>query len=149
MLKVLKFGGTSMADAKQFAKVKAIVESDPSRRVVVVSAAGKRFSDDHKITDLLLLCHAHIKYGVSSDSVFELISNRYIEIRDDLGLKTDIEGELNKIAEKIKSGITKDELVSRGEYLSARLMADYLGYEFVDSAHWDLPGLLPERLVLS
>lgn len=125
-----------MADAKQFAKVKAIVESDPSRRVVVVSAAGKRFSDDHKITDLLLLCHAHIKYGVSSDSVFELISNRYIEIRDDLGLKTDIEGELNKIAEKIKSGITKDELVSRGEYLSARLMADYLGYEFVDSAHW-------------
>ncbi len=125
-----------MADAKQFAKVKAIVESDPSRRVVVVSAAGKRFSDDHKITDLLLLCHAHIKYGVSSDSVFELISNRYIEIRDELGLKTDIEGELNKIAEKIKNGITKDELVSRGEYLSARLMADYLGYEFVDSAHW-------------
>ncbi|MEE0946434.1 MAG: aspartate kinase [Acutalibacteraceae bacterium] len=136
MLKVLKFGGTSMADAKQFAKVKAIVESDPSRRVVVVSAAGKRFADDHKITDLLLLCHAHIKYGVSSDSVFELISKRYIEIRDDLGLKTDIESDLNKIAEKIKTGITKDELVSRGEYLSARLMADYLGFEFVDSAHW-------------
>lgn len=125
-----------MADAKQFAKVKAIVESDPSRRVVVVSAAGKRFSDDHKITDLLLLCHAHIKYGVSSDSVFDMISNRYIEIRDELGLKTDIEGELAKIAEKIKNGITKDELVSRGEYLSARLMADYLGFEFVDSAHW-------------
>ncbi len=125
-----------MADAKQFAKVKAIVESDPSRRVVVVSAAGKRFSEDHKITDLLLLCHAHIKYGVSSDSVFDMISNRYIEIRNELGLKTDIESELNKIVEKIKNGITKDELVSRGEYLSARLMADYLGFEFVDSAHW-------------
>lgn len=136
MLKVLKFGGTSMADAKQFAKVKAIVESDPSRRVVVVSAAGKRFSDDHKITDLLLLCHAHIKYGVSSESVFDMIAKRYIEIRDDLGLKIDIESELNKIADKLKNGITKDELVSRGEYLSALLMADYLGFEFVDSAHW-------------
>lgn len=125
-----------MADAKQFAKVKAIVESDPSRRVVVVSAAGKRFSDDHKITDLLLLCHAHIKYGVSSESVFDMIAKRYIEIRDDLGLKIDIESELNKIADKLKNGITKDELVSRGEYLSALLMSDYLGFEFVDSAHW-------------
>lgn len=136
MLKVLKFGGTSMADATQFAKVKSIVESDPSRRVVVVSAAGKRFSDDHKITDLLLLCHAHVKYGVSSDSVFDMIAKRYIEIRDECGLKTDIESELNKISQKLLSGITKDELVSRGEYLSARLMADYLGFEFVDSAHW-------------
>lgn len=136
MLKVLKFGGTSMADATQFAKVKSIVESDPSRRVVVVSAAGKRFSDDHKITDLLLLCHAHIKYGVSSESVFDMIAKRYIEIRDECGLKTDIESELNKISAKLKNGITKDELVSRGEYLSARLMADYLGFEFIDSAHW-------------
>ena len=136
MLKVLKFGGTSMADATQFAKVKSIVESDPSRRVVVVSAAGKRFSDDHKITDLLFLCHAHIKYGVSSDSVFDMISKRYIEIRDECGLKTDIEADLAKIGEQLKNGISKDELVSRGEYLSARLMADYLGFEFVDAAHW-------------
>ncbi len=136
MLKVLKFGGTSMADANQFAKVKSIVESDPSRRVVVVSAAGKRFSEDHKITDLLLLCHAHVKYGVSSEGVFDMISKRYIEIRNDCGLKTDIESELNKIAEKLKTGISKDELVSRGEYLSARLMADYLGFDFVDSARW-------------
>lgn len=125
-----------MADANQFAKVKSIVESDPSRRVVVVSAAGKRFSDDHKITDLLLLCHAHIKYGVSSESVFDMIAKRYIEIRDECGLKTDIESDLEKISAKLKSGISKDELVSRGEYLSARLMADYLGFEFVDSAHW-------------
>ncbi|MBR2043256.1 MAG: aspartate kinase [Clostridia bacterium] len=136
MLKVLKFGGTSMADAKQFAKVKAIVESDPSRRVVVVSAAGKRFSEDHKITDLLLLCHAHVKYGVSAESVFDMISQRYVEIRNDCGLSTDIESELQKIKEKLLNGISKDELVSRGEYLSARLMADYLGFEFIDSAHW-------------
>ena len=65
MLKVLKFGGSSMADAHQFAKVKAIVDSDPSRRVVVVSAAGKRSRDDHKLTDLLYLCYAHLQYGVS------------------------------------------------------------------------------------
>ena len=90
MLKVLKFGGTSMASAAQYAKVRAIVESDPARRVLVVSAAGKRNREDHKITDLLYLCHAHIKYGVSCDSVFGMISQRYLEIRDELGLKTDL-----------------------------------------------------------
>ena len=110
MLKVLKFGGSSMADAKQFEKVKSIVQADPSRKVVVVSAAGKRFSDDHKLTDLLYLCHAHLKYGVACDSVFDMIRSRYMEIRD--------------------------ELVSRGEYFAARLMADYLGYDFLDSELW-------------
>ena len=105
MLKVLKFGGTSMADAKQFAKVKSIVESDEARRVVVVSAAGKRFSDDHKITDLLYLCHAHITYGVSFENVFDMISERYIEIKKDLGLSVDIEGELAKIRKKMSKGI--------------------------------------------
>ena len=73
MLKVVKFGGSSMADAAQLTKVKNIVESDPARRVVVVSAAGKRNSDDHKITDLLYLCHAHIKYGVEYESIFNII----------------------------------------------------------------------------
>ena len=69
MLKVLKFGGSSMADAVQFAKVKAIVDADPMRVAVVVSAAGKRYKDDHKVTDLLYLCHAHLKYGVSCDGI--------------------------------------------------------------------------------
>mgnify|MGYP000499632511 CR=1 FL=1 len=73
MLKVLKFGGSSMADETQFAKVRSIVEADPSRRVVVVSAAGKRFKNDHKITDLLYLCHAHLQYGVSCDGVFDMV----------------------------------------------------------------------------
>ena len=81
MLKVLKFGGSSMADAAQLRKVKAIVEADPSRRVVVVSAAGKRNKDDHKITDLLYLCHAHIQYGVSCETIFDLIRERYLAIR--------------------------------------------------------------------
>ncbi len=136
MLKVLKFGGSSMASAEQYAKVKAIVEEDPSRAVVVVSAAGKRNKDDHKITDLLYLCHAHMKYGVSCDSVFGMISQRYLEIRDALGLKTDLEGALNKIRGDMENGLSEAALASRGEYLSALLMADYLGFDFVDAADW-------------
>ena len=130
MLKVLKFGGSSMADARQFEKVKSIVQADPARRVVIVSAAGKRFSDDHKLTDLLYLCHAHLKYGVSCDNVFDMIRSRYMEIRDDLGLQTDLETEFDALRRKT------DELVSRGEYFAAQLMADYLGYDFLDSELW-------------
>lgn len=136
MLKVVKFGGSSMADAAQLTKVKNIVESDPARRVVVVSAAGKRNSDDHKITDLLYLCHAHIKYGVEYESIFNIIRQRYIEIKKDLNLDTDIEVVLDEIEAKMKSGISQDELVSRGEYLAARLMADLLGFDFLDSSLW-------------
>ena len=136
MLKVLKFGGSSMANAAQYAKVKAIVEADASRSVVIVSAAGKRSRDDHKVTDLLYLCHAHMKYGVSCDSVFGMISQRYLEIRDALGLKTDLEAELARIRADMENGMTEAALASRGEYLSALLMADYLGFEFVDATRW-------------
>ncbi|MBR6794180.1 MAG: aspartate kinase [Clostridia bacterium] len=136
MLKVLKFGGSSMADAIQYKKVREIVEADPARKVVVVSAAGKRHKEDNKITDLLYLCHAHLKYGVSCEPIFEQIKERYLEIKKDLNLSVDIEGELQRIREKMGAGISEEELVSRGEYLSAMLMADYLGYEFVDAALW-------------
>ena len=136
MLKVLKFGGSSMADAHQFAKVKAIVDSDPSRRVVVVSAAGKRSRDDHKLTDLLYLCYAHLQYGVSCDAVFDMIRSRYLSIRDELHLSTPLEAEFAALREKMDRGISQDELVSRGEYFAARLMADYLGYDFLDSICW-------------
>ena len=136
MLKVLKFGGSSMASAEQFAKVKAIVDADPDRRVVVVSAAGKRDKNDHKVTDLLYLCHAHIKYGVSCEAVWQLIRDRYLGIRDELGLTTDLEQEFDALWEKMNRGISQDELVSRGEYFSARLMADYLGFDFLDSELW-------------
>ena len=136
MLKVAKFGGSSMADEKQFAKVRQIVLSDPARRVVVVSAAGKRDRKDHKLTDLLYLCYAHLQYGVSCDSVFQMITERYTGIRDALGLKTDVEGELKALREKMDAGITQDELVSRGEYFSAKLMADYLGFDFLDAKLW-------------
>lgn len=136
MLKALKFGGTSMADAAQYRKIGDIVRSDPSRRVVVVSAAGKRFSDDYKITDLLYLCFAHMKYGVEYDSIFETIRERYLGIRDELGLKTELESEFDRLKAKMDAGMSSEELVSRGEYFSARLMADYLDFDFVDAADW-------------
>lgn len=136
MLKVVKFGGTSMADAGQYAKVREIVEADPSRRVVVVSAAGKRDKEDHKITDLLYLCYAHLQYGVSCENVFSIIAERYRGICQDCGLHFDIDGEMDALYKKMLGGISQDELVSRGEYFSARLMAEYLGYEFLDASHW-------------
>ena len=136
MLKVLKFGGTSMADAAQYRKIRDIVRSDPSRRVVVVSAAGKRFADDNKITDLLFLCYAHLQYGVSYDSILDMIRERYIAIRDELGLKTDLESEFDALRKRMESGISREELVSRGEYFSALLMAEYLGFRFIDATQW-------------
>lgn len=136
MLKVLKFGGTSMADAAQYHKVRDIVLSDPTRRVVVVSAAGKRFSEDNKITDLLYLCYAHLQYGVSCDTIYAMIRDRYCAIRDELGLKTDLEGEFDALREKMEHGISREELVSRGEFFSALLMAEYLGFEFIDATRW-------------
>ena len=136
MLKVLKFGGSSMADEKQFAKVRDIVRADDSRRVVVVSAAGKRDKNDHKITDLLYLCHAHLQYGVSCDGIYDMICSRYVAIRDALGLKTPLEAEFAALREKMDKGISADELVSRGEYFAAELMADYLGFDFLDSSLW-------------
>ena len=90
-----------MADAGQFRKVKSIIEADPARKVIVVSAAGKRFKDDHKLTDLLYLCHAHKKYGVSCDPVFDMIADRYREICAELGLSVDIDSELSALREEI------------------------------------------------
>ena len=125
-----------MADAKQFEKVRDIVRADPARRVIVVSAAGKRDADDHKLTDLLYLCHAHLQYGVSCESIFQMICERYIAIRDECGLSVDIEAELDVLRQQLRSGISEEELVSRGEYFSALLMADYLGYSFLDAELW-------------
>ena len=137
MLKVTKFGGSSMADAGQYRKVRDIVFADPERRVVVVSAAGKRDKNDHKITDLLYLCHAHTQYGVDCDRIFEMITSRYLEIRDELGVKLDLEPEFTALKARLDAkAISQDELVSRGEYFSARLMAAFLDFQFVDAADW-------------
>lgn len=147
MLKVAKFGGSSMADAGQFRKVKSIIEADPARKIIVVSAAGKRFKDDHKLTDLLYLCHAHNKYGVDCEPVFNMIAERYRDICRELELKVDIEKELAALRAEIDEGISKDKLVSRGEYFSALLMADFLGYDFIDAEKWlkfDFDGTINE-----
>ena len=137
MLKVTKFGGSSMADAGQYRKIRDIIQSDRGRRVVVVSAAGKRNKDDHKITDLLYLCHAHTQYGVDCDRIFEMITQRYCEIRDELDLKVDLESEFVEIKKRLDAkAISQDELVSRGEYFSAKLMAAFLGFQFVDAVDW-------------
>lgn len=132
MLKITKFGGSSCASAEQFRKVRAIIESDPSRRFVVVSAAGRKTKKDNKITDLLYLCRAHVDYHVDYHPVFEIIRARFLEIKAELDLSTPIEADLDALCEKLPD-LSVDELVSRGEYFTARLMADFLGFPFVDA----------------
>ena len=136
MLKVVKFGGSSLASGETFNKVKKIIEADNSRRIVVVSAPGKRFSGDTKVTDLLYICHAHIKYNAPFDDVLSKIEDRYREIHASCGLTQDIETEFLKIRSTLSKKTSVDYIVSRGEYLNAKLMAEYLGYAFVDSAEW-------------
>ncbi len=136
-MKVTKFGGSSMADAGQYRKIKDILNSDPERKIVVVSAAGKRNPKDHKITDLLYLCFAHTQYGVDCSGIFEMIEERYLSIRDELGIKLNLEAEFDALKARINAKkISQDELVSRGEYFSAKLMAAYLGADFIDAADW-------------
>ena len=126
-----------MADAGQYQKIRDILLADPERRVVIVSAAGKRFKADHKITDLLYLCYAHTQYGVDCSGVFEMIASRYLQIRDDLKIELDLESEFAELKERIDAKtVTQDELASRGEYFSAKLMAAYLGFQFIDAADW-------------
>ncbi len=134
MLKVVKFGGSSVASAEQFRKVKAVMEADPSRRVAVISAAGKRTPDDHKMTDLLYLVHAHLRYGVPADDILAVLRSRLIEIRDSLDLDLPVEDAFDVWAGTLRKDSNVDEIVSRGEYFTSRLMADYLGFTFVDAA---------------
>lgn len=133
MLVVTKFGGSSLSCATQFAKVKKIVESDAKRKIVVVSALGKRDSADTKITDLLYILHAHLKYGVPYEDIWNMICSRFKSIKEELSLTYPIEEDLNAIFEMLNKTISEDFLVSRGEYLTAKLMSDYLGYHFVDA----------------
>ena len=133
MQKVVKFGGSSLADSNQFKKVKAIIEADSSRSIVVVSALGKRNKQDHKITDLLYLTGAHLKYGVDVDQVFNIVKERYFEVKNDLNLDVYLEQEFKQIEDNFSKNIDEEYLVSRGEYLAAKLMASYLGYTFIDA----------------
>ena len=134
MIKVAKFGGSSVANAEQFRKVKQIVQSDESRMFVVSSACGKESNEDHKVTDLLYLCEAHIRFGVTCEPLLQQIEDKYKRIRDELGLKLDIDAEFERIRTVMKKGLSTDYLVSRGEYLTSKLLAEYLDFDFADAA---------------
>ncbi|MDO4543363.1 MAG: aspartate kinase [Clostridia bacterium] len=127
-----KFGGSSLADAAQFKKVKAIVEADESRSFVVVSAPGKRDSNDEKITDLLLQCYDRRESNLSFAPLFMRIRQRFCDIERELGLDVGIESELLSIERAIQNGASSDFVASRGEYLTGLLLAAYLGFGFMD-----------------
>ena len=131
---VAKFGGTSVADAAQFRKISEIVRSNPERRFIVVSAPGKRFSADRKVTDLLLDCYEKAVRGESFSAELRLIRLRFKEIIDGLDLRFPLDEELHILEKSLKTDPQRDYTASRGEYLTARIMAAYLGYTFVDPA---------------
>ncbi|NFE83165.1 aspartate kinase [Clostridium botulinum] len=130
---ITKFGGSSLADAVQFRKVKNIITANKSRKYIVPSAPGKRTSKDSKITDLLYLCHAHINVGISLDDVFNHVKKRYIGIVTDLELDLNIQSHLDIIKKDLEEGASSDYAASRGEYLNAIILSKYLGFEFVDA----------------
>lgn len=134
MIKIAKFGGSSLADAGQFKKVKDIIFADEARKFVVPSAPGKRDKNDEKVTDLLYKCYALASAEQDTSEVFEKIAQRYESIKNDLNLTTDIRAYINDIKEKVDGGATIDYTASRGEFLNGLLLAEYLGYKFVDAA---------------
>lgn len=133
MIIVAKFGGSSLADASQFNKVKDIILADDRRKVIVVSAPGKAPGIENKITDLLYLLHAHLSYGVKYDTVFDMIKNRFQMIARPIGSNIDIDAEFDALKVMLKASLPVDYLVSRGEYLTAKLLASHIGYTFVDA----------------
>ena len=131
---VTKFGGSSLADATQFAKVRGILELEPARQYVVPSAPGKRYKEDDKVTDLLYRCFNQAAKGEDYQPTFARIVDRYMSIARELNLKVDIMSALNEVNERIGQGASADYVASRGEYLNGLLLADYLGWRFLDSA---------------
>ena len=133
-LRVAKFGGTSLASAKEYRKVKQIILSDKRRRYVVPSAPGKQCSTDDKITDLLYKCHELICSGLDYDHVFQIIRTRYQTITADLGLNLDIARYLDEVYNQMTKEKRPDYTASRGEYLNGIILANYLDFDFVDAA---------------
>ena len=134
MKKVVKFGGSSLASAEQFKKVGDIVRSDNSRKYVVPSAPGKRFSADIKVTDMLYQTYALAEAGKDFKSELQSIKERYNEIIKGLKLNMTLDAEFETIADMFKSKAGSDYAASRGEYLNGKIMANYLGFEFIDAA---------------
>ena len=134
MKKVVKFGGSSLANAEQFQKVGDIIRSDESRRYVVPSAPGKRFSADTKVTDLLYTCYGKAEAGEDFTDVLTEIKGRFYEIIKGLNLDLSLEEEFRQIEADFKAHAGNEYAASRGEFLNGKVMAAYLGYEFIDSA---------------
>lgn len=135
MKKVVKFGGSSLADARQFQKVGDIIHADESRAYVVPSAPGKRFKQDIKVTDMLYRLYDQAAAGEDFTEILQLIKDRYNEIIAGLDLEGfSLDAEFDKIEQNLKTEPNRDYAASRGEYLNAHIMARYLGYEFVDAA---------------
>ena len=134
MKKVVKFGGSSLANAEQFQKVGNIIRSEEGRRYVVPSAPGKRFSGDTKVTDLLYACYDKAAEGKEFGGIFKEIRERYYEIIRGLGLTLSLAEEFTKIETDFKAQAGTEYAASRGEFLNGKIMAAYLGYEFVDAA---------------
>ena len=132
-LKVLKFGGTSLADAEHFRQVAEIVKAEPSRRYVVASAPGKRFSNDTKVTDLLYKCYALASEEEDITEVFNEIKGRYNDIIAELGLDMDLTEYFEKIRLSVLHSSGRDYVASRGEYLNGMILAKYLGFPFIDA----------------
>lgn len=130
---VAKFGGSSLADSKQFLKVKDIIKSNSNRKYIIPSAPGKVHKGDHKITDLLYMCYQLASHRLNIDDVYNIIEKRFLDICSDLQLELDIQESLDHIKEKIQMGSSKDYAASRGEYLNAIILSNFLDFNFVDS----------------
>ena len=127
VIKVVKFGGSSLASAEQFAKVGKIIRADKERKFVVPSAPGKRNSKDTKVTDMLYACYALAEKDEDFKVQLNKIKDRYDSIINGLNLKMSLEEEFQKIAEDFKAKAGSDYAASRGEYLNGLIMANYLG----------------------
>ena len=134
MKKVVKFGGSSLASAKQFKKVGDIIRADKSRRYVVPSAPGKRNKNDTKVTDMLYACYEAASTGASYGKLLSAIKERYEQIIDGLELNLNLDYEFKTIEENFIAKKGSDYAASRGEYLNGIIMSHYLGYEFIDAA---------------
>ncbi|MCD7982454.1 MAG: aspartate kinase [Clostridiales bacterium] len=134
MRKVVKFGGSSLASAEQFQKVGDIIRADADRRFVIPSAPGKRFDGDTKVTDLLYDCYAAAEAGEDFEKKLEAIHDRYRDIITGLGLDFSLNEDFQIIKERFQAKAGREYAASRGEYLNGKVLANYLGYEFIDAA---------------
>ena len=133
MVKVVKFGGSSLADAEHFRQVASIIKADPARKYVVPSAPGKRSKDDTKVTDMLYRCYEMVRNHENIDEYYTEICKRYNGIIEDLGIDFDISGELEYVKRSMQHNSGRDYAASRGEYLNGLILAKYLKYDFIDA----------------